>query len=114
MQLIHFTQAAADPQESSEALRNRTPLHARPHVGALHLLGMQIFRTHGATDPLKDFGSSAASFLPRAALGPPTSAPIRSNTACHSRECWRRIALRTSFSPYSPFYDHRCSSIRAA
>ena len=66
MQVIHFTQAAADPLESSDASRNRTASHARFHVGALRLLVMQIFRTHRATDPLKGFGCAAASFLPLA------------------------------------------------
>lgn len=66
MQVIHFTQAAADPLESSDERRNRTALLARPHVGTLRLLGMQIFRTRAATDPLQGFGASATSFLPLA------------------------------------------------
>lgn len=66
MQVIHFTRAAADPLDSSGARRNRTASHARPHVGALRLLGMQIFRTHAATDPLKGFDATGAHFLPLA------------------------------------------------
>jgi mannose-6-phosphate isomerase-like protein (cupin superfamily) len=66
MQVIHFTQAAADPLGFSGTRQNRMASPARPHVGALRLLGMQIFRTLGATDPLKGFGAMGASFLPLA------------------------------------------------